>query len=128
MSFTGTQALNDAMLVGGVAAVLDDHPTGHAYAVLYDAASVALATVVFAKPAVSLVEHELVFAQNQAGGDLINVEGGAAAFELYSGSGVLLGSGTVTDMAGAGPLKIQGTAGTLLYAGARALLGELKMV
>ena len=128
MTFVATQVLSDAMLVGGVDAALDDHPTNHAYAVLYDAAAVALTTIVFAKPAASLVEHELVFAQSQLGGDFIGTQGNAAVFELYSGAGVLLGSGSVTDMAGEGPLKVSGTVGTLLYAGARAILGELKMV
>lgn len=128
MSFTATQALNDSMLVGGVNSALDDHPTNHAYAILYDAAAVPLVTMLFTKPAVALVAHELVFDQDSASGDLILTQGNAATFSLYSAAGVLLGAGDVTDMAGAGPLKISGTTGTLLYAGARAILGEMKIV
>lgn len=128
MSFTATQALNDSMLVGGVNAALDDHASNHAYAILYDAAAVALVTMLFTRPAVTLVAHELVFDQDSASGDMILVQGNAVTFNLYSAAGVLLGAGDVTDMAGAGPLKISGTTGTLLYAGARAILGEMKIV
>jgi hypothetical protein len=126
MTFAQTVEVDDAMLLG-IAALLDAHPNP-AYAVLFDSADVALVTMVFAKPAASLVAHELVFAQGQAGGDMILVQGSAAKFELRNGAGVLLGSGDVSDMNGAGTLKVGGTTGTLLYEGARAILGELKMV
>jgi len=128
MSFTPSQVLSDAMLVGGIDNALDDHPTNHAYANIFDGSAVALVTMVFAKPAAALVAHELVFAQANTSGDFIPTQGNAAAFELYSGAGVLLGSGDVTDMAGSGALKVSGTTGTLLFAGARAILGELKFV
>ena len=126
MTFTATQALNDAMLVGGVKSALDDHPTAHAYAVIFDGDGVALVTIVFTKPATELVAHELVFDQGDASGDMIFTQGIAASFELFSGAAVLLGTGDVTDAAGSGALKVEGTAGTLLYAGARAILAELK--
>jgi hypothetical protein len=128
MTFVATQALNDAMLVGGVDSALDDHPTNHAYANIFDGSAVALVTMVFAKPAAALLAHELVFAQDNASGDFIPTQGNAAAFELYSGAGVLLGIGDVTDMTGSGALKVSGTTGTLLFAGARAILGEMKFV
>jgi len=126
MSFTQTIEASDAMLQGF--AGLLDADANPAYAVLFDGAAVALVTVVFARPAATLVAHELRFAQAQAGGDMILVQGNAASFKLYNGAGVLLLSGDVSDMAGAGALKISGTTGTLLYEGARAILGELKMV
>lgn len=126
MSFTPTQALSDAMLVGGVAGALDDHPTNPAYANISDGSAVALVTLVFTKPAAALVAHELVFAQENGIGDFIPTQGNAASFDLYSGAGVLLGTGDVSDMAGSGALKVSGTTGTLLYAGARAILGEFK--
>jgi hypothetical protein len=128
MTFVATQELNDAMLVGGIDAALDDDPTNHAYAVLFDAAAVPLVTMVFAKPAATLVAHELVFAQADPTGDFILTQGNAASFELYSGANQLLLSGDVSDEAGTGALKVKGTTGTLLYAGARAILGELKFV
>lgn len=126
MTFTATQALNDAMLVGGIAAILDVH-TNPAYAVLYQGTT-ALVTVVFAKPAATLIDHELVFAQGELAGDMIVTQGDADTFELFNGAGTLLGSGDVTDAAGSGALKISGTLGTRLYAGARAILHELKFV
>lgn len=127
MTFTATNDLNDAML-SGIAANLDDHGTNHAYAVLFDGASNPLVTMLFAKPATSLTAHVLVFAQNDPSGDFITAQGNATAFQLFSGSGALLGSGDVSDMAGSGALKVSGTTGTLLYAGARAILGEMKFV
>jgi hypothetical protein len=128
MTFTATVALNDAMLSGGIDGALDDHPTNHAYAVLYAAGAAALVTMQFAKPAAVLVNHELVFAQQEPTGDFIYVEGNAVAFDLFSGSGVLLGSGDVSGMAGSGALKVSGTTGSMLFAGARAILGQLKFV
>lgn len=127
MSFVASQAFKDARLVGGIAALLDDG-TPPAYALLADSTGTVLVTLVFTKPAAVMVAHELVFAQAQVGGDQILVQGNAAQFELFNGAGVSLGTGDVTDMAGAGALKISGTAGTLLYAGARAILGSFKFV
>jgi len=127
MSFTATTDLNDAML-SGISALMDAHPTVHAYANIFDGAAVLLTTLVFTKPAATMVAHELVFDQEDSGGDFIVTQGNAATFKLYNGANVLLGEGDVTDMAGAGALKVSGTTGTLLYAGARAVLGELKFV
>lgn len=128
MSFTPSQAFKDARLIGGIAALIDTDPLNAAYANLLDGTGVALVTLVFARPAVSLVDHALVFAQGESAGDMILTQGNAAAFDLYNGAGTLLGSGDVSDEAGAGALKISGTTGTLLYAGARAILAELKVV
>jgi hypothetical protein len=41
----------------------------------------------------------------------------------YSYDNELLASGAVTDEAGEGPFKLSGSAGTLLHAGGRAILG-----
>lgn len=128
MSFTPSQAFKDARLVGGIAALIDVDPLNPAYANLFDGSGVPLVTMVFAQPAVTFIDHALVFAQGEGAGDMILVQGNAAAFELYNGAGTLIGSGDVSDAAGAGALKISGTTGTLLYAGARAILAELKVV
>lgn len=128
MSFTPTQPFKDARLVGGIAALIDADPVNPAYAVLFDGAAVALVTLVFTRPAVNFTDHALVFAQESSAGDMILTQGNAAAFDLYNGAGTLLGSGDVSDVTGAGALKISGTTGTLLYAGARAILAELKVV
>ncbi|QGW82926.1 hypothetical protein [Variovorax paradoxus] len=124
MSFTHTTAANDAMLLG-MAALLDadDDP---AYAILF-AGTTALVTLRFAQPAASLVAHQLVFEQGDPAGDMILVQGSADNFTLFNGAGTLIGAGDVTDMAGSGALKVSGTTGTLLYAGARAILGSLVM-
>jgi hypothetical protein len=128
MSFVATQELNDAMLVGGIDSALDDDAMNHAYAILFDGAAVPLVTMVFSKPAATLIDHTLVFDQQDPSGDFILTQGNAASFQLYSGANRLLLSGDVSDEAGSGALKLRGTTGTLLYAGARAILGELKFV
>lgn len=125
-TFVHSVDTNDAMLLG-VAALLDA-VADPAYAILFEGTT-ALVTMVFAKPAAALIAHELVFEQGDAGGDLILVQGEADSFELYNGAGVLIGAGDVTEAAGTGALKVSGTAPgtTLLYAGARAILAEMKM-
>lgn len=128
MTFTATQALNDAMLSGGIDGILDADPVNPAYANVKDGGGVTLVTVVFARPAAVLVGHELVFEQGDLTGDMILVQGSAASFDLFNGAGVALGTGDVSDLAGTGAMKVSGTTGTLLYEGARAILGELKFV
>jgi len=124
MSFTHTVAANDAMLLGFVALIdADDDP---AYAILLEGAT-ALVTMVFAQPGATLVANQLVFEQGDPSGDMIDVQGNADNFTLYNGAGTLIGTGDVTDMAGSGALKVSGTTGTLLYAGARAILGSFVM-
>ena len=124
MTFTATAALNNAMLVGGIAATLDADPVSPAYALLF-AGTKSLVTIMFARPAATLTANKLRLSQASASGDLITEQGSADNFMLYNGAGVLLGSGDVTASGGAGALTIGGTAGTMLYAGARAILGEL---
>lgn len=128
MTFVATQALNDAMLAGGVDGWLDADPVNPAYAILFDGADVALVTLIFARPAAVLSAHALVFDQADPAGDMILVQGLAASFKLYNGAGELGGTGDVSDAAGSGAMKVSGTAPgtTLLYEGARAILVELK--
>ena len=127
MSFTlvASEAVNDALLDGGLAHLINDG-VDPAYAILYESTT-ALVTMLFASPAVTLVNHELVFAQGNVGGDFITSQGDADRFELHTATGLLIGYGDVTDAAGSGTLKISGTTGTRLYAGARAILDELKL-
>jgi hypothetical protein len=126
MTWTPTQAFRDARLVGGIASWLDADPVNPAYAVIFDSANVALVTIVFARPAGALVAHELVVSQAAAGGDQILVSGSADHFWLYNGAGVAGGAGDVTDAAGTGAMKITGSNGTMLFAGARAIVSSLK--
>lgn len=127
MTFTATQALTDAALVGGYQAALDDSGTDGAYAIIKEGTT-ALVTMVFARPATTFVAHELVFEQGEPSGDMIFAQGDADNFELYSGAGVFLGAGDVTEEGGGGAMEISGTAvgTTRLYAGARAVLALLK--
>lgn len=122
MSFTQTQAFDDACLVGGVLAALDAG-ANPAYAIIYQGTT-ELVTLVFTKPAAVLVNHRLEFDQADASGDLIHTQGDADNFKLFSGENVLFGTGDVTDAAGTGAMKITGTTGTRFYAGARAILDE----
>lgn len=127
MTFTATQVLNDAMLSGGIDGILDAD-VNNAYAIVFQGAT-ALVTVAFAKPAAVLVDHELVLQQDNLAGDLVMVQGDADGFELYNGVNTLLGSGDVSGPAGTGAMKITGSDPanpTRLFAGARALLNELK--
>lgn len=127
MTFIATQALDDAMLSGGIDGILDAD-AGNAYAIVFQGAT-ALVTVVFAKPATMLVDHELVLQQDNLAGDLVMVQGDADGFELYNGANVLLGGGDVSGPAGGGAMKITGSDPsnpTRLFAGARVLLNELK--
>ncbi len=126
---------NDAMLSGFAALVNAD--ADPAYALIFDTvrpstpgdpvADTPLVTMLFAVPACVLVGHVLEFAQGDPSGDQILVPGNASWARLYNGNGVWLGDGDVTDSLGVGPLKISGTTGTLLYAGARAILDEFLM-
>lgn len=124
MTFVATQALNDAMLSGGIDGILDVDPVNPAYAIVYDAGAVALVTLTFSRPAATVIDHKLVFHQEDVAGDMIIAQGEAATFDLFNGVGTALGTGDVTDMLGTGAMKISGTLGTLLYEGARAIVGE----
>lgn len=66
----------------------------------------------------------IALVQADAGGDLILIEGDAVWGRWWARNGTtLMGDGNVSDEAGAGFFKVAGTAGTHLYAGARAILG-----
>ena len=82
-----------------------------------------LVTMTLKKPCGTLVDHALVLQQAAAGGDLIAVQGSALWARWLNGAGAIVGEGDVSDAAGNGAFKISGTSGTLLYAGARAILG-----
>lgn len=56
-------------------------------------------------------------------GDIITTEGNVVWGRWLARNGDLIGDGTASDAAGIGYFKIGGTTGTLLYAGARAVLG-----
>jgi hypothetical protein len=65
----------------------------------------------------------IVLEQATAGGDLIASTGAALTGDWINGDGDLVARGTVSDSAGTGDFKLQGTSGTTLYAGGSAILG-----
>lgn len=87
-----------------------------------------LVEIVLAKPCGVVAAGVLTLVQADAGGDLIADSGTALWARWINGSNELVGDGKVTDEAGDGDFKLSGTAGTLLYAGARALLGPGALV
>ena len=91
------------------------------------ASATTLAVVVLAVPCGEIVDGALVLAQADPEGDLIAATGTAATALWYSYDNVLLASGVVTDESGEGPFKLAGSAGTLLLAGGRAILGVTEL-
>lgn len=82
-----------------------------------------LVEIVLADPSGSIVNNTLVLAQADPTGELILVQGSALWGRWINGEGNIVLDGDCTDEAGTGFFKVAGTSGTLLYAGARALLG-----
>lgn len=91
------------------------------------ASATTLAVVVLAAPCGEIVGNKLVLAQEDPEGDLIAATGSAATAVWYSYDNQVLATGAVTDEAGAGPFKLAGSAGTLLLAGGRAILGVTEL-
>lgn len=92
--------------------------------------AVALATIVLAKPATSLVDHHLVYVPADASGALVMAQGDAVWGRCVSGANVWVWDADVTGPSGAGPIKVQGASAELptrLYAGAVVRLVDLVM-
>ena len=90
---------------------------------LYDAADTLLATMVLDKPCGAVVADVLELVQLDPVGDMVAVTGSAVTGVWVNGSDDVVAEGTVSDEAGSGDFKVSGTTGTMLYAGARAILG-----
>ena len=82
-----------------------------------------LVEITLTKPCGEIDAGVLTLVQADPGGDLIAETGAALWARWINGDEMLIADGSVTDAAGDGDFKVSGTAGTLLYAGARALLG-----
>lgn len=82
-----------------------------------------------AKPCGVIDSAGRIALQGAAAMDLVLVSGEATWATWCDGSGVAIAAGAVTDEAGAGPFKLKGTVGTMIYTGgavtldAGALLG-----
>lgn len=87
-----------------------------------------LVAITLKKPCGTIIDHALVLQQAAAGGDLITLQGSAVWARWVNGAGAIVGEGSVSDAAGPGVFKVSGTSGTLLYAGARAILGVTEIV
>ena len=83
-----------------------------------------LVEITLAKPCGAIDAGVLTLVQAEAGGDLIAQTGAALWARWVNGDEIHVADGSVSDAAGDGDFKVSGTAGTILYAGARALLGN----
>jgi hypothetical protein len=131
MTFALSAAHNDARLEG--TRTFADTGTQNSRIHLYATAQPAtgadpggapLVTLRLSKPCGVVTAGSLLLTQAEVGGDLIMVTGSVLWARWVNGDDVLVADGTVSDSAGAGDIKLDGTAGTLLYAGAYALLGS----
>lgn len=75
-----------------------------------------------AKPCGAITPEGRISLLSAAAQDLVQVTGTAAWAEWCDGSGTPIARGAVTDEAGAGPFRLAGTSGTMLYAGGAVLL------
>lgn len=82
-----------------------------------------LVEILLSKPCGAIAAGVLTLLQANAGGDLIAGTGSALWGRWVNGSDAIVADGTVSDAAGNGDFKVSGTTGTMLYTGARALLG-----
>ena len=95
---------------------------------LYDAAEQLLVTLTLTKPCGQITaDGSLLLTQASGGGDMILASGQAAIGVWATGEGKLIARGQVTDEAGKGHFKLLGSAGTQLYAGGKAILGETRI-
>lgn len=127
MTMSISPAHNDARLVGtmvfaGAGSIIQlfvaEHPTLGG-----TPSETPLVQIVLANPCGAVVSHLLVLHQNDAGGDLVALSGAAVWARWVTAAGELIADGSVTDASGAGDFKLSGTSGTMIYAGARVLLG-----
>lgn len=86
-----------------------------------------LAVVTLAKPCGTVASGALTLLPADADGALIALSSEATWGRLRNAAGTVAGDGDVSDSAGAAPFRVAGTAGTLLYAGARVFLGTVAL-
>ena len=83
-----------------------------------------LVEILLAKPCGVINASVLALKQSEQSGDLILETGTALWARWINGSDEVVADGSVSDAAGTGDFKLSGTSGTVLYSGARALLGQ----
>ena len=118
---------------GTAAAQLDavvafaDAGGGNSYTAVYDASDLLLTTLLLSKPCGVVTAGVLRLTQQLPGGDMIVATGQATHADWFAGHGPLVAQGAVTDESGTGPFTLGGTAGTQMYTGGRAILGETEI-
>lgn len=83
-----------------------------------------LVTMTLTDPAGAVVSGVIALTQASVIGDLIMTNGAAVWGRWETSAGDVVADGDVTDMAGAGPFKLDGADGVNLNAGGRAILGS----
>jgi hypothetical protein len=86
-----------------------------------------LVEIGLAKPCGVINASVLTLKQSEPSGDLILATGTALWARWINGRDEVVADGSVSDAAGTGDFKLSGTSGTVLYAGARALLGTCSL-
>lgn len=119
--FTISAAHNSARL-GATIAFADTGPNPSRVD-FFDATEQLLVSVALTKPCGTVVDDVLRLTAADISGTLITVDGIATHATWVSGNNTLVASGPVTDESGDGPFILQGTSGTQLYAGGRAVMG-----
>ena len=85
---------------------------------LYDAqGGVLLAQRALASPCGAITPEGRINLQPAPSNDLVMVTGAIAWAEWCDGNGLPVAADTVTDETGAGPFKLAGSSGTMVYAG-----------
>lgn len=137
MSFDPSTTHNTARLDGGTLALANSGPANSRIYFFAtpkpelggDPGGTALVQVTLSKPCGVITGGVLALTQADPTGDMITASGAALWARWVNGDGVLMGDGTVSDSApdSTGFFKLAGTSGTMLYAGARLLLGTIAL-
>ena len=83
-----------------------------------------LVTMTLTDPSGTIASGAIALTQASVIGDLIMTNGAAMWGRWETSAGDVVADGDVTDMAGAGPFKLDGADGVNLNAGGRAILGS----
>lgn len=124
--FTISEAHNTARLQATVA--FADTGANPSRIEFYDASEQLLVSVPLTKPCGNVVAGVLTLIAADPTGTLITVEGIATHASWFSGNNALVAAGSVSDATGDGPFILQGTSGTQLYAGGRAILSDTEIM
>jgi hypothetical protein len=114
---TAHQAARNAASVA-----LADSGPGYSTLRLYDGADVYLGACLLAKPCAELQPDGTLVLLPNAEPEIAVASGAAVRLEWCDGAGVVIATGTVTELGGGGDFELVGASGTQIYAGAQVLL------